>query len=274
MKIAITGKGGVGKTTLAGILARSFATEGKKVLAVDADPDANLASSIGIPKEEAVNIVPLAEMEDLVEERTGVRPGSMGGLFKLNPKVDDIADAYCYRYKGVSLLILGRSKAGGAGCYCPENALLRRLIRHLVLERDEVVILDMEAGIEHLTRGSADGVDAFIVVVESGLRSLQTANHIKRLATDLGVDDVLVVGNKVRGEEDKRFFSDSLRGFDVIGFISYDPTTVAADLVGRSPFDISPQIVAEVKEIKVFLEKKVKGFREVSIKEGVTVKEG
>lgn len=258
MKLAITGKGGVGKTTLAGILARSFAGEGKKVLAVDADPDANLASALGISKEESVKIVPLADMCDLIEERTGARPGTSGGIFKLNPKVDDIPDNFCYRYKGVSLILLGKSKAGGSGCYCPENVFLRRLIRHLVLQRDEVVILDMEAGIEHLTRGTADGVDAFIVVVEPGQRSLQTAFHIKGLADDLGIKTVFAVGNKIRDEREKEFLRKGLEGLDIIGFINYDPEVIEADQKGLSPYDASPAMVAEVEMIKEVLQKRVR----------------
>lgn len=254
MKIAITGKGGVGKTTLAGLLARLYAAEGRTVLAVDADPDANLASSLGISPEEAAKALPLAEQADLIEERTGSRPGAPGGMFRINPQVDDIPDKYSIRQDGIRLLVMGKSKEAAAGCYCPEHVLLRRLISHLILRSNEVVILDMEAGIEHLTRGTAGSVDAFIVVVEPGQRSLQTARHVERLAKGLGVKQVFVVGNKVQRETDKAFIERHLEGMQVIGYMGFAQDTVQADLDGRSPYDASPTAVAEAKAIKAKLD--------------------
>lgn len=254
MKIAITGKGGVGKTTLAGLLARLYASEGKKVLAVDADPDANLASALGIRPEDAARALPLAEQSDMIEERTGSRPGAPGGMFRLNPKVDDIPDAYGITHEGVRLLVMGKSKEAAAGCYCPEHVLLRRLISHLILRHDEVVILDMEAGIEHLTRGTASGVNAFIVVVEPGQRSLQTARHVENLARGLGIKDVYVVGNKIKQDSDRAFIVSRLAGMQVLGFMSYSEDTIKADLDGRSPFDASPGAVAEARAIKAGLD--------------------
>jgi len=254
LKIAITGKGGVGKTTLAGLLARLYAAEGRSVLAVDADPDANLASALGISPEVASRALPLAEQSDLIEERTGSRPGSPGGMFSLNPKVDDIPDAYSIKHEGVRLLVVGKSKEAGSGCYCPENVLLRRLISHLILRIDEVVILDMEAGIEHLTRGTAGSVNAFIVVVEPGQRSMQTARQIETLARGLGVKEVFVVGNKIRQESEKDFILRHLEGMKFLGFMSYAGDAVTADLDGKSPYDASPGVREEAKKIKAALD--------------------
>lgn len=257
MKLAITGKGGVGKTTLASILCRIYAAEGYQVLAVDANPDANLGVALGIPEAELATLTPIAEMEDLVEERTGARPGSQGGFLKLNPVVSDIPDRFCARKDGVKLLLLGTVKKGGGGCICPESVLLRGLIRHLILGRSEVVILDMDAGVEHLGRGTAQGVDAFIAVVEPGRRSLQTAAAIQKLARDLGVETCYLVGNKVRGEGDIRFLEENLARYHPLGFISYSPEVARSDLQGLSPFDTAPQAVAEVRAIKARLEGQV-----------------
>ena len=179
MKLAITGKGGVGKTTLASLLARLYAAEGKAVLAIDANPDANLALALGLPPAEARRISPIAEMKDLIEERTGATPGSEAPFFKLNPQVDDIPERFSAKIDGIRLLIMGTVKTGGSGCMCPESALLKNLISHLLLRESDVVIMDMDAGVEHLGRGTAQAVDALIIVVEPGRRSVQTAEAIR-----------------------------------------------------------------------------------------------
>lgn len=255
MKIAITGKGGVGKTTLASLLSYLYAAEGRRVIAVDADPDANLASALGISREDAEKVKPIADMAELIEDRTGAKPGSMGGIFKLNPKVDDLPEEIGYRLNNITLLIMGKSKAAASGCYCPENVLLRRLLKHLVVERSEVVIVDMEAGIEHLTRGTADSVDAFIVVVEPGQRSMQTARTVRDMAKGLGVRKVFVVANKVRYDEDLNFIKNNIEDMDIIGSIKFNQAIMEADIKGSSPYSYSPETVSEAKDLKEKIEK-------------------
>ena len=254
MKIAVTGKGGVGKTTLSSILSHLFASEGMKVIAVDADPDANLASALGVSREDADKIRPIADMNELIEERTGAKPGS-AGIYKLNPRVDDLPEGLGYKINGITLLIMGKSKAASSGCYCPENVLLRRLLKHLVVERDEVVIVDMEAGIEHLTRGTAGSVDAFIVVVEPGQRSMQTAGVVRDMAKELGVKGVLVAANKIRSDEDLDFIRKGIGDMKLVGHITFDNAIMEADMKGASPFSFSPATVEEVARIKSEIEK-------------------
>ncbi len=254
LKVAITGKGGVGKTTLSSLLARLYAAEGNTVLAIDANPDANLGTALGIPIEELSRITPIAQMEELIQERTGGKPGTIGGFFKLNPRVDDIPERFSIAKDGVRLLVMGTVKKGGSGCMCPESALLRSLLNHLLLRRSEVVILDMDAGVEHLGRGTAESVDAFISVVEPGRRSLDTAQAVKRLAQDIGIKKCYVVGNKVTSDADRQFIIENLPDFELLGFISYNPKIAEADRKGISPFDIDPNVASEVRVIKEKLE--------------------
>lgn len=247
MKIAISGKGGVGKTTLAALLIKYFADQGKKVLAVDADPDANLALALGIPDPET--ITPLCQMKELVAERTESQPGKMGGFFKLNPKVDDIPEKYSRQLDGVKLIVMGGVKKGGSGCICPESVLLRTLVTHLVLLRDEVVVMDMEAGIEHLGRATARGVDKLIVVVEPGRRSLETALQVQKLAQDLGLHKVAVVANKVRQSADLEFIKEHLKGLPLLGYLLFDEKIIEADLKARPPYEVSPELLETAREI-------------------------
>ena len=247
MKIAISGKGGVGKTLLASMLSKIFAESGYSVIAIDADPDANLAATLGFPHAE--EIIPISEMKELIEERTGAKPGQAAPYFKLNPKVDDIPDKYAHKLNGIRLMRMGRIKKGGAGCYCPESTLLQALITHLLLARDEVVILDMEAGIEHLGRATAKAVDKLIVVVEPGRRSVETAYKIGKLAQDIGLQNIAVVGNKIRSQPEKEFLISSLSGFEFLGFIPYDQAIVDADLANLPLLDSSQQIITEVRSI-------------------------
>lgn len=254
LKLAISGKGGVGKTTLSSLLARIYASRGHRVLAIDANPDANLGTALGIPVEEIQKITPIAEMDSLIEERTGAKPGTSAPFFKLNPRVDDIPDRFSVQKDGVKFLMLGTVDTGGGGCICPESTLLKALLSHLILRRDETVILDMDAGIEHLARGTVRAVDAFIVVAEPGQRSIQTARSVKKLAADLGVKKTYVVGNKINTPADEQFIRDSLPDFEVLGFLSYDPKVREADLQGVSPYDVAPKAVEEATRIVERLE--------------------
>ncbi len=255
MKIAISGKGGVGKTTLAALLAHVFVQQGRPVLAIDADPAANLAWALGMPADVQARLSPIAEMADLIEERTGARPGVPGALFRLNPQVDDLPERFSIVHRGIRLLQLGTVKHGGQGCFCAEHALLRALMSHLLLRRQEVVIMDMEAGVEHLGRGTAQGVDAFLVVVEPGRRSLDTAGTIARLAADLGIQRVYLVGNKVRSEADWRFIAaHAPPGIPALGHLPADPAVVEADIRGQAVFDAAPRLVEEVRAIVAALE--------------------
>jgi CO dehydrogenase maturation factor len=243
MKIAITGKGGVGKTTLAGTLARLLARDGMDVLAIDADPDMNLASALGIDEPP----LPLTEYEDLIDERAG----GPAGMFKLNPKVDDVVERFgVVGPDGVRMLVMGTVDRGGSGCMCPASSFLRALLRHVVLKESSVVIMDMEAGIEHLGRGTTRGIDLMIVVVEPGTRSLETAERIKRLGTDIGVKKFAAVINKA-GEEDLGVVESKLRdmGIPVLGTIPYDSSLVKADLAGRSPVEEGGAAIAAIDRV-------------------------
>lgn len=248
MKIAITGKGGVGKTTIAGTLARILAAGGKRVYAVDADPDANLASAIGIGPQAAAAITPIAGMADLVRDRTGAEPGSMVPVYKMNPRVDDLPDSLSVEAHGVRLLRLGTVKKGGGGCICPESALLKSLLTHLILHGREVVIVDMEAGIEHLGRATARGVDVMLVVVEPGRRSVQTAESIRKLAGDIGITNIALVVNKVTGS-DSEFCRRLEKDYQVIGRLPFSEEVRQADLNAEAPYDAAPGYVAEVEKI-------------------------
>ena len=247
MKLAISGKGGVGKTTFSALLIRSLSDMGKKVLAIDADPDANLAAALGI--ENADRIVPISEMKEMIFERTGAQPGSIGGFFRLNPKVDDLPDSLSVKKDNIKMMRLGSVKKGGGGCLCPESTLLKALVMHIVLARDEVVVMDMEAGIEHLGRATAKAVDKLIVVVEPGRRSIDTAGHIRQLASEINLNQIFIVGNKIRGAKDEDFLRQHLQGFEILGFLPYADDLIEADLKGASPYDVESAAKARVQEM-------------------------
>lgn len=252
MKIAVTGKGGVGKTTFAATLARLYAEEGKYVLAADVDPDANLGLALGFSDEELNEIVPITKMRKLIQERTGANDNNK--FYRINPKVNDIPGSYAKECNGVHLLVLGTVDTAGSGCVCPEHVMLKRIINHLVLRSEDIVILDMEAGLEHLGRGTTEGMDQFVAVIEPGARSIQTYHNVKRLALDLGISRVRVVANKIRGEEDEEFIKSRIPKEDLLGFIHYNTEIMDADRQGQSPYDFSETAVNEIRKIKENME--------------------
>lgn len=242
MKIAISGKGGVGKTTLAALLAQVYADAGHQVLAADADPSPCLAGALGFPDEVRDLLQPITDMEDLIEERTGAKKGTMGGFFTINPRVDDIPERFSVVHRGVRLLEMGSVDLGGSGCICPESALLKTLFTHLLFRDDDVLILDMYAGVEHLGRATVDFVDAMIIVVEPTRRSLGTARQIKKLALDIGLTNLWLVGNKVRDQEEEAFLKQESPGLPVLGTLPADLAVQEADRLGLPVFDHVPAL--------------------------------
>ncbi len=238
----------MGKTTLAAVLARLYADEGRTVLAADVDPDANLGLALGFTEEELSRITPISEMKELIRERTA--SDTFGKFFKINPKVDDLPEMLSREINGVKLLLMGTVKSGGSGCVCPEHVMLKRILSHLIVGTDDVVIMDMEAGLEHLARGTTDLVDSIIVVVEPGARSVQTYHSVKRLAADLGVFKVSVVANKVRNEADERFIMEQIPPEDLLGIVHYSGGVAEADRLGSSPYDTAASAVEEIRAIK------------------------
>jgi len=249
MKLAISGKGGVGKTTLAALLAQAYADLGRDILAVDADPSPCLAGALGFPEELLGKLKPIVEMDALIEERTGAKPGSSGGFFTLNPKVDDIPERFSVNYRGVRLLEMGAVEMGGGGCICPEGARLKTLFTHLLFRKEDVLILDMYAGVEHLGRATVDFVDAMLIVVEPTRHSLGTAAQIKKLANDIGLTRLWLVGNKVRDEKEAAFLKAETPGLPIIGILPADMAVLEADRLGEAVYDYVPALRIAAEEI-------------------------
>lgn len=247
LKIAISGKGGVGKTTVSALLAHILSSHGKGVIAVDADPDANLGIALGFSSEALNNVTTLADDRELIKERTGAEPGTSGQMFSLNPQVDDISQKYTIEQDGIRLLQMGKASKGGSGCFCPESGFLKHLLRHLFLKEDDALIVDMEAGLEHMGRGTAGSVDAFIVVVEPGQRSIQTANSIVELAKGLGVSKVFAIANKVRPSA-QGFFQENL-DLPILGEVPFTETIIQADLDGKTIWENNPELLELGEEI-------------------------
>ncbi len=249
MKLAISGKGGVGKTTLSALLAQVYADAGRDVLAVDADPSPCLAGALGFPDDVRAKLHPIAEMDDLIEERTGAKPGTVGGFFTLNPRVDDIPERFAIAHRGVRLLEMGSVDLGGSGCICPESAMLKTLFTHLLFRDDEVLLLDMYAGVEHLGRATVDFVDAMLIVVEPTRRSLGTAAQIKKLATDIGLTRLGLVANKVRNADEAAFVEAQTPGIPVLGMLPADLGVQEADRLGIPVYDHVPALREAAEQI-------------------------
>lgn len=256
MKLAIAGKGGVGKSTIAAALALLLSRRGRKVLALDADPDANLASALGVSLETQKNIVPIARQKALIEERTGAKVKSYGQIFRLNPEVSDIANDYALKHNGVALLVLGAIEDGGGGCACPENVLIKALVADLILNKDEALVMDFEAGIEHLGRATAEGVNAMLVVVEPSAWSVGCARKIFAMACEIGIKDVRVIANKVASPDDERFVAEALPGKKIIGSIPFSQEIRSATCDGKSVLDgLGPDLIGRFEGIIETLER-------------------
>lgn len=253
MKLAISGKGGVGKTTLTALLAQVYADAGRDVLAVDADPAPCLAGALGFPPLLRDQLHPIAEMDELIEERTGAKPGTVGGFFTINPRVDDLPERFSVTHRGVRLLEMGSVDVGGSGCICPESAMLKTLFTHLLFRKDDVLLLDMYAGVEHLGRATVDFVDALIIVVEPTRRSLGTAGQIKTLAADIGLTRLWLVGNKVRNEDEAAFLQNETPGLPILGFLPADLAVQEADRLGIAVYDHVPALRQAAEHIAAAL---------------------
>lgn len=247
MKLAFSGKGGVGKTTIVTLWARVLKDRGYPAVLIDADPDMNLVTVLGLKTD--TPIIPISELKELIAERTGVEVGKAASFFKLNPKVDDIPENYCINYQGMKVLVMGTVKRGGGGCTCPENAFLKNLLNYLFISMDEWILLDMEAGIEHLGRGTAIGVDHMVVIVEPNITSLETAHRIKKLSKDIGIKSLFVIGNKIQSQDEVNFLKESLEDVKILGFLDYSDSIKQVSLQRLSPFDLKGKPLVQMEKI-------------------------
>jgi len=245
MKIAISGKGGVGKTTMAANLAKLFRKAGFNVFAVDADPDSSLGLALGIPEERLRTIRPIIEMKELMDAQSGP-----GALYTLNPAVDHIIDEYSIQLDGIRFLRMGGVKQGGSACYCRENTFLRALVNALILDTKDIVILDMGAGIEHLTRGTARGVDLMVVVTEAGRSSVQTARVVEGLARELGIQDVRFIANKIRTPREEAYIRAHFTEDELLGIQPFDE--IIADKAmgfGQTPGEADTETLQDLLDL-------------------------
>jgi CO dehydrogenase maturation factor len=250
MKIAVAGKGGVGKTTVTALLAHHFAQAGRPVLAIDADPSPCLGPALGFPDAALLDLRPIAEMGELIAERTGTSAkSSAGGFFRLNPDVADLPERFSATHRGIRLLLLGAVQEGGSGCICPASALLKELVRHVMLKRNEVVLLDLYAGVEHLGRGTAEAVDAMLVVAEPTNRSMRTVRQIAALAADIGIRNIHLAGNKAGSESDRRFFEEQAGDIPVAGCLDAAGEAMTADRTGKVLYDLAPRLAEGIGAI-------------------------
>ena len=248
VKIAIGGKGGVGKTTVCAIWAQIFAESGFDVLAIDADPNANLALAFGIASEKSPE--PLIRMKQLIAERTGTDKNAIGAYFRLNPKVSDLPEKYWFETNGLKLLVLGAITQAGAGCACPEGAFLKALLTHTILQRQEVVLVDLAAGVEFMGRASVQGINALILVVEPGSRSIETARNVARMAKELGIEFVGAIANKITENAQIEMIRSQLDDVILLGSLKYSRLLQQADLRRASVFTADAEVTEELKRAK------------------------